>query len=123
MGIVSIVVAFPPLLPIYWITAMKAETYPYDETVERYRKVQKGTTLDEVKEIFSGYKMSDLEPEESSISFQRIYVKLRWTKGNDQMVIYYKNSGVVGKRMYGTSDPYPASDFPILEVAEFNKRL
>ena len=39
------------------------------------------------------------------------------------MVIYYKNSGVVGKRMYGTSDPYPASDFPILEVAEFNKRL
>jgi len=39
VGIISIVIAFPPLLVVCSITVMKAKTYPYDETVQRYMKI------------------------------------------------------------------------------------
>jgi len=122
VGVISIVVALLPLFPLVWITVAKVQTYSYDDTVERYGKVLIGTTLDEVNEIFSGYKMAELAAFENNDSFQHIYVKLRWWKGPDNIYIYYEKSRVVGKSIEG-SDAYPVSDFPILGVAESNKAL
>ena len=53
-------------------------------------------------------------------SYHRIFVKLRWAKGNDQIWVVYENSRVAAKWMQAMSDPYPISDFPEFKVAELN---
>ena len=73
-----------------------------------------------VERTFGGYEGSDLAFNQSGGSYHRIFVKLRWAKGNDQIWVVYENSRVAAKWMQAMSDPYPISDFPEFKVAELN---
>ena len=107
----------------FLFTPPKNGTDNYDEIVASYAKIQLGMTSDDVARVFKKYDLESIVEKGSSnqatYSRHKIWVRFVRYKDAERIVIFYKNSRVVGKRFFWHSDPYPEGAFPTIEPAEF----